>query len=294
MDFNTNASKKVFITGSSGLIGSFLVSFLLKEGYRVIPLSRKAFSGQGDSLGVEILEGCYAVIHLAGESIAEGVWTAHKKRKILNSRVEGTQNLVKIIGSLENPPKVFISASAVGFYGDREGELTEESSAGQGFLSLVCKKWEEAPCFLEKKEVRVVLARFGYILSAKGGMLKALLPVFRLGLGGKIGSGLQFMPWIAIEDVARALCHILETSELKGPVNIVSPNPVCQEFFAKTLASLLKRPSFFTIPKWILLGEKAKALMLPSLRVIPVKLEKTGFTFRFSFLKEALQFHLRK
>ena len=294
MSFSLTCSKRVLVTGASGFLGSFLVSFLPKEGYFVEPLKRESYILAGDLLSKESLEGCYAVIHLAGESLSRGFWTKKKREEILKSRVEGTQKLTKLLSQLKNPPKVFISASAVGYYGDREEALTEESEAGSDFLSCVCQKWEQAAASncLEEKGVRVVFARFGYILSCKGGMLKALRLVFRFGLGGRIGSGLQFMPWIALEDVGRSLCHILETPVLKGPVNIVSPNPVTQIVFAKTLSSLLKRPCFFGIPKWALLGKKAKALMLPSLKVFPLKLEETGFTFQFSSLKEALRFNL--
>lgn len=287
MDFGAVSSKKILVTGGSGFLGSFLVSFLQTEGYFVEPLNRESYSK--GSLNSNLLEGCYAVIHLAGESLSKGFWTAKKKEKILRSRVDGTQNLVKLLAQLQNPPKVFISASAVGYYGDSEKELTEESGPGKDFLAAVCQKWEQAAIPLDELGVRVVLARFGYILSSKGGMLKALLPLFRLGLGGRIGNGLQYMPWIALEDVGRSLCHILENPELKGPVNIVAPNPVMQECFAKTLAHVLKRPCFLSIPKWACLGEKAKALMLPSFKVSPVKLQKTGFVFRFPTLKDAFR-----
>ena len=281
MCFNKESAKKVLITGSSGFVGSFLLLFLRKEGYLVQPFTKESCE-----------EGCYAVIHLAGESLSKGCWTKKKKEEILRSRVEGTEELTRFLSKLQNPPKVFISASAVGYYGDSEKQLTEESNAGSGFLATVCQKWEKAALFLEKAEVRVVLARFGYILSSRGGMLKALLPIFRLGLGGKMGSGLQFVPWVALEDVARSFCHILTEESVNGPVNIVSPNPVTQEYFAKTLAHFVKRPAFFAIPKWMLLGEKAKSLLLPSLKVLPVKLQKTGFVFRFSTLEKVLEFNL--
>lgn len=288
---------RVLITGSSGLVGNALSSFLQDRGDVVGKLVRKKTGGINEVFWnpktqegeTSLFEGWDVVIHLAGESLSKGFWTQEKKRKIKESRIVGTANLVKILDHCKNPPKVFISASAVGYYGDREGGITEESSPGEGFLADVCLGWEKAAQDFKNPKTRVVNARFGYVLSAKGGLLKIMKSLFLLGLGGKMGTGKQFMPWVALEDLVRALYHIIEKQELIGPVNIVSPEPVKQEVFAKTLAKVLHRPCFFSIPKELLLGAKAKALILPSLEVYPVKLLKTGFVFTFPSLLQFLQ-----
>jgi uncharacterized protein (TIGR01777 family) len=275
---------RILITGSSGLVGSALCSLFKEQGHDVVPVKRECLTG---------FEGCDVFIHLAGESIADGFWTKKKKERIRESRVLGTQKIVEALSSLKNPPKLFICASGVGYYGDVQGAfVSEESPLGKGFLASVCSDWESASDPLRRKGVRVVNARFGYILSLKGGLLKALLPLFRLGLGGKMGDGRQYMPWVALEDVVRALSFAIENPSLEGPVNITSPKSVTQEVFAKLLAKQLKRPSFFAIPRVFLFGGKAKELVLPSLRVSPTKLEKAGFSFSYKdlelFFKEKL------
>ncbi len=286
---------RVLITGASGLVGTALTSFLQERGHVIGKVVRKKkgkeneifwdpMTGQGE---VELLEGWDAVIHLAGESLSNGLWTKDKKKRILDSRVLGTKNLVKALDSCKNPPKVFISASAVGFYGNREGRITEESSSGEGFLSDVCLAWEKVAKGWKNEKTRVVIARFGLVLSTKGGFLKVMRSLFLWGLGGKMGDGQQFMSWITLQDLVRALYHIIEKEELRGAVNMVSPYPIRQEAFAKTLANVLHRPCFFSIPKGLLLGEKAKELILPSLEVYPVKLQRTGFTFKDPNLLEA-------
>ncbi len=288
---------KILITGASGLVGSALSLFLQKKGHIVGSVVRKKkekgerilwnpMTGEGD---VELFEGWDVVVNLTGESISEGLWTKKKKKRIFDSRVVGTANLVKVLDSLKNPPKVFISASAVGFYGSREGRVTEESSCGDGFLSDVCLSWEKAAKGWKNKKPRVVIARFGIILSVKNGFLKVMRSLFLLGLGGKMGGGQQFMSWITLDDLVRALYHIIEKEELIGSVNMVSLEPCRQEVFAKTLAKVLHRPCFFSIPKWLLLGEKAKELILPSLEVYPIKLQKSGFIFQYTNLLEALR-----
>lgn len=288
---------KVLITGASGLVGVALTSFLQKKGHVVGKVVRKrrgepnevlwdSKTGEGD---LSLFEGWDVVVHLAGESLAKGFWTKEKKRKILESREVGTLNLVRVLDSLKTPPKLFISASAVGYYGDRQGAITEESTPGQGFLPTVCLAWETAAKSLKNQGVRVVVARFGYILSSKGGFFKTMRSLFLWGLGGKMGGGEQFLPWITIDDLLRAIEHIIEKQELYGAVNLVSPEPVRQKVFAKTLAKLLRRPCIFSLPKRILLGEKAKALITPSLEVYPVKLQKTGFVFKTPGLLEAFK-----
>lgn len=279
---------RILITGASGLVGTALTSFLQEKGHVVGKVVRNKkgeknevfwnpMTGQGE---VELFEGWDVVIHLAGESLSNGLWTKDKKKRILDSRVVGTKNLVKVLDSCKNPPKVFISTSAVGFYGNREGRITEESSSGEGFLSDVCIGWEKAAKGWKNEKTRIVIARFGLVLSGEGGFLKVMRSLFLWGLGGKMGSGQQFMSWISLEDLVRALYHIIEKEELRGAVNMVSPYPIRQEAFAKTLAKALRRPCFFSIPKGLLLGAKAKELILPSLEVYPVKLQRTGFTFK--------------
>ncbi|MBS0627784.1 MAG: TIGR01777 family oxidoreductase [Verrucomicrobia bacterium] len=292
---------KILITGATGLIGNALSSFLEQKGAVIGKVVRKKTGKAGEVLwnletgegDIKLFEGWDVVIHLAGESLSKGFWTQEKKRKIKESRAAGTSNLVKILDDCKNPPKIFISASAVGYYGNYEGEITEESSPGEGFLSEVCLEWEKAAKSLKNPKTRVVIARFGYVLSTKGGLLKIMKSLFLLGLGGKMGTGKQFMPWVAIDDLVRALYHIIEKEEIRGPVNIVSPEPVRQEVFAKTLAKVLHRPCFFSIPKFLLVGSKAKALILPSLEVYPLKLLKTGFVFTFPNISIALRKMLR-
>lgn len=272
----------ILVTGASGLVGSALTAFLEEKGHVVLPYTRQISMD---------LEGFDVVVHLAGESISSGFWTKTKKKKIWESRVEGTKKLVSALNVLKKPPKLFISASAVGYYASSDAAQNEESPPGSGFLSSLCLEWEKASsCFIG----RSIQVRFGYILSSKGGILKALLPLFRLGLGGKMGSGKQFFPWVALEDVVRALYYIMEEETIKTPVNIVSPSPMPQEEFAKLLAKALRRPSFFSIPKWLLLGEKARELILPSLCILPCRLEKSGFIFSYKMLSEFFQEKLQK
>ncbi len=292
----------VLLTGASGFIGKALTFFLEKKGYKVVSCPRKILLDEKlvtvKNSENSAFEGLVAVIHLAGESLSNGIfWTKRKKKAILKSRVDGTQNLVHWIAQLRCPPRVFISASAVGYYGDRQREiLSEDSSVGKGFLPFVCKQWEEASFPLKALSIRVVYARLGYVLSLRGGLLKSLIPLFRFGLGGKIGGGQQFVPWVMLEDVLRVFAYIIETESIQGAVNVVAPHPVTQEVFAKELARTLRVPCFFSVPKWLLWGEKSKTLCLPSLQVIPYKLEqKYSFVFAFPELKMALQklFRLR-
>jgi len=286
---------KVLITGASGLVGRKLSALLIGEGYQVGKLTRKGVPDKnrivwdpqkgGDET---LLEGWDAVVHLAGESLSKGMWTEEKKRKILESRKVGTENLVRALDKLKHPPSIFVSASGVGYYGDSEGALTEESVQGTGFLSEVCEAWEKAANGWKNHTPRVVNARFGYILSSEGGMLKALRSLFLWGLGGVTGSGNQFMPWVSVDDVTFAIRKMLEDDSLRGPVNVVSPNPVTQREFAKLLARALHRPCFFKVPERLLLGEKAKSLILPSLEAYPVKLLRSKFVFKDDDLYTAL------
>lgn len=284
---------KILVSGSTGLIGSALIPFLKEKGHDVLKLVRVKADLHSDEIGWDpqrgvinppLLEGIDAVIHLAGENIM-GRWTDAKKKRIFTSRVEGTKLLCK---AFKTPPSVFICASAIGFYGNRGDEiLTEESSKGLGFLSDVCSEWEKAAQVLK---TRVVNARFGMVLSKRGGALKQMLPVFKWWMGGVMGSGNQWMSWVAIEDVLRAIDFIL-ISQLTGPVNIVSPNPVTNLEFTKTLGNVLHRPTFMGMPTWavkLVFGEMGEELLLSSQRVLPQKLENAGYRFTYPQLKEAL------
>lgn len=292
---------RILLSGSSGFIGSHVRSHFEGKGYCVVCL-KKGDPGLSDETVVffnpdtgtflkEPFEGFDAVIHLAGEPIA-GRWNFKKKQKILFSRTIGTLLLSHILSQAIRPPKVFISASATGYYGDRKEErLTETSPPGEGFLTAVCCEWEKACRTIQERGARVVNTRFAPVLG-QGGVLKKMIPLFRWGLGGKLGSGNQWMSWVCLPDLIRAVDFCLHTDSLQGPVNVVSPNPVRQKQFSSTLASMLHRPTFFHQPAWLLriiLGEIADGAILSSQRVFPEKLLSAGFTFDFPFLKDALE-----
>ena len=229
--------------------------------------------------------------YLAGESIM-GRWTDAKKAKIRNSRVTGTMNLARALAKAAEKPKVFICASAIGYYGDRGDEiLREDSAAGSGFLPEVCRQWESAAKVAFDAGIRTASLRTGVVLSASGGALRAMLLPFKLGLGGRIGSGRQWMSWIDLQDMAGAILHILKTDLLQGPVNMVAPRPVTNGEFTKTLAGVLHRPAIFPVPAFaakLAFGEMADELLLSSQRVEPAKLTASGYPFRFKELKASL------
>lgn len=290
---------KIIISGSNGLVGSAIIPALTAGGHEVKRLLRARTRPGGEHWDPErgelksgALEGFDAIIHLAGESIASGRWTSARKERIYRSRVDGTRLLSEALNKLARPPKVLLSASAIGFYGDRGAEgLTEESAIGSFFLSHLCQDWEAATEPASVVGIRVVNLRFGIILSAKGGALAKMLFPFRLGLGGKIGSGAQFMSWVAIEDVVGVIQHALTTESLTGAVNVVSPDPVTNEVFTKCLGKVLGRPTIFPMPALaarLVFGEMADELLLASTRVAPAKLQKTGYIFRHPHLEEAL------
>jgi len=243
------------------------------------------------------IEGADAVVHLAGENIAGGRWTDEKKRKIRESRVRGTELIAKTVAGCENPPKVLATASAVGWYGNRYGEVMREyAAAGEGFLADVCKEWESA-ADLAKDRTRVVKMRIGVILSREGGALKRMLLPFKLGVGGKLGSGDQYMSWITLDDVVVAIVHCLERDVLKGPVNLTAPNPVTNQTFTKTLGKVLVRPTILPMPGFaarLAFGEMAQELLLQGQRVIPERLQQTGFRFQHPHLEGALRAVLEK
>ncbi len=291
---------KVAITGSSGLIGSSLVSFLskksvtvskiLRENPRDYDISWKPEGGEWDSSFAGGIDG---IVHLAGENIASGKWTRKKKEKIRNSRIEGTRRLCEHILKLPNPPSVFVCASAIGFYGDRGMEfLNEGSPRGSGFLPDVCVGWEEATESVSKAGIRVVNVRFGIVLSKDGGALAKMLTPFKMGMGGKIGSGTQYMSWVAMDDVTDAIYHTLVTDSLKGPVNVTAPNPVTNKEFTNTLGKVLNRPAVMPMPAFaarLAFGKMANDLLLASIKVAPKRLSDSGYEFQYTELEPALK-----
>ncbi len=292
---------KVLVTGSTGLVGSALVRSLGVGGHEVTRLVRSegAFeetTARWDPAGGEIegraLEGLDGVVHLAGETI-DARWTDAKKVRIRESRVNGTSLLAETLAGLERPPKVLVSSSAVGYYGDRgEEPLTEESAPGSGFLAEVCQEWEAATAPASEKGIRVARLRGSPVLSAAGGPLARMLVPFRLGLGGVVGSGDQYFPWVAIDDVVGAIQHALTTESVEGPANVAAPQQVTNREFTKTLGRVLGRPTIFPLPAFaarLAFGEVADALLLASQRVEPSRLLASGYEFRFPELEGALR-----
>ena len=291
---------KVLITGSSGLVGSALTDFFVANGDEVIRLLRRSAradspvwdpeNGEIDLAGVRDIA---AVVHLAGDNLAEGRWNDRKKNSILNSRVKGTKLLSKYFAAIEPKPYIIMSASAVGYYGNcGEKRVDEDSEPGKGFLADVCRQWEEATGSGVDMGIRVANLRLGLILSAEGGALKKMLLPFRIGLGGVIGSGKQYMSWVSIDDVIGTIQHIIANEALCGPVNLVSPNSVSNREFTKTLGQVLNRPTIFPMPAFaarIAFGEMADELLLSSTRVIPKKLMDSGYEFRHPELGGAFE-----
>lgn len=277
---------KILLSGSHGLIGSALKQHLEKLGHAVIALSRD-LSAPIDFTGVD------AVIHLAGESIAEGRWNAEKKNRIEESRVVGTLNLSRQIAASTEKPAVFISASAIGYYGNRGSDFMDESSdPGCGFLSEVCKKWEDSTRPAAEAGVRTVNIRTGIVLSTSGGALKQMLPPFRFGFGGILGNGRQYMSWISMDDMIQIFMFILNDKTFTGPVNLVSPHTETNREFTRILGKILHRPTLVPLPAFaarILFGEMADALLLSSTRVVPQKLLKAGYRFKHDTLHSALK-----
>lgn len=290
---------KILIAGASGLIGQSLTQFFQNKGDSVVKLSRSSGSGkivwnpaEGklDSLAVE---GFDAIVNLAGENIASGRWSVSKKKAILESRVHSTDLLARTIAQLTHPPRVFVNASAIGFYGNRGEELmTESDQRGTGFLAEVCEKWESAAKPVQEKGVRLVFLRLGVVLAKNGGALSRMLLPFRMGLGGRLASGRQSMSWISIFELVRIVGFILENPTIAGAVNVVAPASVTNQEFTKALGKLLKRPTLFPVPAFalkLLLGEMAEELLLTSQRVQPTVLQKAGYHYLFPSLESALE-----
>lgn len=297
---------KIAITGASGLVGRALVPFLSTQGHTVYKLVRHPAHGPDEiywnpdagEIEAHKLNGLDAVIHLAGENIASGRWTAVQKQKIRDSRVKGTQLLSETLAQLLDPPKTFVTSSAIGFYGHRgDTPLTEASDHGTGFLPDVCRAWEAATYAAEQAGIRVVKLRTGIVLDPRGGALARMLPVFLLGGGGPLGNGHQIQSWIALEDLIGAFYHALMTPGLVGPVNATAPHPVSNAQWTKALGQVLCRPTFAPAPAVVLkamLGEMGQALLLDSSLVLPQKLQETGYVFRFPEIDGALRFMLGK
>jgi uncharacterized protein (TIGR01777 family) len=289
---------RVAISGATGLIGSALQQSLGNDGHQTIPLVRtpKAdgipWDPQQGTVDLPSLEGIDAVIHLAGENIAAGRWTQTFKDRVLQSRTAGTATLARAVKQLARPPRIFVCASAIGYFGDRGDEiLTEESPPGTGFLPTVCRAWEDA-AQPAGSVARLVLARFGVVLARQGGALAKMLLPFRLGVGGVVGSGRQYMSWISLRDAVGGLRHLLDQESLAGPVHLVAPNPVTNREFTRTLGRVLGRPTFVPLPAFaarLAMGEMADGLLLASTRVVPQRLQASGFRFQDESLEPALR-----
>ena len=301
---------RVLVSGSTGLIGEAIVRSLSRTSHEAVRLVRpstrnSSVSRDGARKNQNIdwdpvagtldpaCTGADAVIHLAGASIADGRWTAARKRVLRDSRIAATRQLVGALGELPKPPRIFIAASAIGFYGDRgDEELTESSAPGRDFLADLCCRWETETNRAASFGARVVNLRFGIVLAKKGGALPRMALPFRLGLGGKLGSGSQWMSWVALEDVAGITQHALEHGDISGPINVVSPHPLRNADFTAALARTLRRPAIFPAPAFALriaLGEMAQALLLSSQRVLPQKALASNYLFSYQSLTDTLR-----
>jgi uncharacterized protein len=290
---------RILVSGVSGPIGTALLPTLKTRGYDVTRLVRGAATGEDQipwdlarPISPEMVSGFDAVIHLAGESIV-GRWTKTKKIKIRSSRVAGTTSLAEALAGAKDKPQVFVCSSAIGYYGDRGNEvLTEQSKPGTGFLPDVCREWEAATQAAIHAGIRTVQIRTGVVLSPKGGALGKMLPPFKMGVGGTIGDGRQWMSWIDLQDMVGAIHHILKSDLLQGPVNLVAPKPVTNAEFTKTLGRVLSRPTVLPLPAFavkLAFGEMGETVLLGSQRVEPSQLVMSGYPFRFSNLQASLE-----
>ena len=292
---------RVLISGASGLVGTALTEHHFSLGDQVSKAVRRnaqsdveiSWDPGGESFDATRFEGFDVVYHLAGENIADGRWTKAKKHRIRDSRIAGTRVLSETLSHLDHKPPVLVSASAIGFYGNRGDErLREDSAPGEGYLPEVSAAWEEATRVASDAGMRVVNVRIGIVLSQRGGALAKMLPPFRMGIGGNIGSGNQYMSWITLDDLVGVLNHCAITSSVSGPVNGVSPNPVTNRIFTKSLGRVLSRPAFCTLPALaarIAFGEMADALLLSSTRVEARRLFEAGYDFKHPNIAQALQ-----
>jgi len=301
MEHSNSGRLRIAISGASGLIGTALRRFLSGRGHRIEFLVRRASAVAGETrwdpaagtIDAEALEGVDAVVHLSGASLAEGRWTEAKKKEFFDSRVGSTRLLSRTLAGLEKKPAVLVVASAIGFYGNRGDEtLTESSPKGAGFLPDLCEQWEAAGAPASDAGIRLVHPRIGLVLSSHGGALPKMLTPFKLGLGGVVGSGRQYMSWIAIADLLRVIEACLHDDSLNGPVNATAPNPVTNQQFVKMLGHLLGRPTFVPVPVFtidLMLGEMGRTLLLEGAKVIPAKLKEHQFAFACPTLESALR-----
>lgn len=302
MDENP-VSQRILISGSSGLVGTALQPFLQKSGYSIVKLVRNKkeesqdtilWEPEAEHIDLNAIEGFDAVINLAGENIASGRWNDQKKQRILESRVKSTETLSRALSKLKRPPKVFISTSAIGYYGDRGDTLcTEETTNGSGFLADVCRQWEAATQPASRAGIRTAILRLGIVLSQKGGVLEKMLIPFQMGLGGVLGSGDQYVSWISIDDLLAIILFVINTQSLSGPINVVSLHPVTNRQLTKTLGQVLNRPTILPAPAFVLqllLGkEMANELLLNSTRAEPLRLLAAGYHFIHPNLDECLK-----
>lgn len=299
--YNT-AIERACVMGASGLIGTALCRSLSDLGVSVTAYSRGHVSGDMErahwdphhgEIDTAPLKDCDAVINLAGESLVAGRWNPERKERLLRSRVQSTQLLARTLSQLDQKPRVLINASAVGYYGDRgEDAVFETSEPGQGFLADLCRAWEEAAEPVKEVGIRLVTVRMGMVLSREGGALSALLPLFRMGLGGKLGRGQQFFPWITLHDAVRAIRFLVACESISGPVNLVAPEPTRNAEFVAALGEILGRPTVVPVPRMalrLLLGEAANEVLLGGANVRPAVLERAGFRFDYPRLDDALQ-----
>jgi uncharacterized protein (TIGR01777 family) len=297
-------SARVLVSGASGPIGAALLPSLKARGFAVTKLVRSSAPDKDQiswdpsrPLSPDLASGFDAVIHLAGESIV-GRWTEAKKQRILDSRSRGTGHIAEAVAQAEQRPRIFISASAVGYYGSRGDEiLREDSPSGEGFTAEVCRKWEAAAQPAAAAGIRTAQMRIGVVMSADGGALHKMLLPFRLGMGGRLGDGGQWWSWVSVEDVVGAILHVLNHDSLRGPVNTVAPNPVTNAEFTRTLASVLSRPALFPMPAFavrLAFGQMGEELFLASQRVEPAKLTASGYQFQHPDLRKALEAILQR
>jgi len=295
----------VAISGASGLVGSALASHLTASGHRVVRLVRREPRAERDEIGfdpaqgrieAEKLKAVDAIVHLAGENVAAGRWNERRKRLIRDSRVLGTRLIAETVAALDRRPPTLINASAIGFYGDRTDEtLDEESGPGTGFLPETCIAWEAATAAAELAGLRVVKLRTGVVLSKAGGALGRMLTPFRMGLGGRIGDGRQWVSWISVRDLIRVIEFALSCEALRGPVNAVGPEPVDNAELTRALSRVLRRPALAPLPAWVvrrLFGQMGEELLLSSTRVFPRRLERSGFRFDHPTIESTLRFEL--